>query len=79
MRIFATMDDVKMQDVLQTNDLENGPIFSKQEQEILNLYDQVQKLELELALTKARVRLASERTISPRTIHINMTTHSLYR
>lgn len=40
--------------------VETEPTFSKDEQEILDLYDQAQKLELELALTKARVRLASE-------------------
>lgn len=43
--------------------VENEPTFSKDEQEILDLYDQFQKLELELALTKARLRLASKSTL----------------
>lgn len=51
------MDDEKMHGV------ENEPTFSKDEQEILDLYDQFQKLELELALTKARLRLASKSTL----------------
>lgn len=41
----------------QTLDHQEPP-FSEEEKEILNLYDQVQNLELEVALTTARVRLA---------------------
>lgn len=49
-----------MQDVAQGIDTGKGPFFSDEEKEILDLYDQVQILELELALAKARVRLAGE-------------------
>lgn len=49
-----------MQDVAYENGIEKEPPFSEEEKELLDLYDQAQKLELELALTKARVRLASE-------------------
>lgn len=70
-----------MQDVSEAEDLENEQIFTKEQQEILDLYDQVQKLELELALTKARVRLASKRPFfSPRfytTLFHMPTTHRL--
>lgn len=69
------MGDVKMQDVSQAKDVESEPIFSKEEQEILDLYDQVQKLELELALTKARAQLASKSRV-PHRIGI-VTTHIL--
>lgn len=49
-----------MQDVAHEIDISKGPSFSDEEKEILELYDEVQKLELELALAKARVRLAGE-------------------
>ena len=42
------------------SDISKGPAFSDEEKEILELYDQVEKMELELALAKARVRLAGE-------------------
>lgn len=54
------MADLEMQDVAHQMDISRGPSFSDQEKEILELYDQVQKLELELALAKARTRLAGE-------------------
>lgn len=55
------MGDAEMQDVSQQAEgVGSEPNFSNEEQEILDLYDQVQKLELELALTNARVRLASK-------------------
>ncbi|KAG6362955.1 hypothetical protein INS49_008050 [Diaporthe citri] len=49
-----------MEDVAHESDISKGPSFSDEEREILELYDQVQKLELEVALAKARVRLAEE-------------------
>lgn len=49
-----------MKDVAHESDTSKGPSFSDEEKEILELYDQVQKLELEVALAKARVRLAGE-------------------
>ena len=49
-----------MQDGAHDIDISKGPSFSDEEKEILGLYDQVQKLELELALAKARTRLAGE-------------------
>lgn len=49
-----------MQDVAHQMDIGKGPSFSDEEKEILELYDQVQKLELELGLAKARTRLAEE-------------------
>lgn len=49
-----------MIDVSHGNVENEQPPFSEEEQEILNLYDQVQTLELEIALTKARVRLSGE-------------------
>lgn len=49
-----------MEDVAHESDISKGPSFSDEEKEILELYDQVQKLELEVALAKARVRLAGE-------------------
>lgn len=52
------MDDTQMHDVLNETGTDGEPVFSDEEQEILDLYDQAQTLELELALTKARVRLA---------------------
>lgn len=58
------MDDVDMQDASQNEHARNEPTFSDEELEILDLYDQVQKLDVELALTKARVRLASPSTLS---------------
>jgi hypothetical protein len=58
--LTPTMADVQMQDVGHEINMSKGPSFSDQEKEILHLYDQVQKLELELALAKARTRLAGE-------------------
>lgn len=52
------MADVQMEDVAHESEISKGPSFSDEEKEILELYDQVQKLELEVALAKARVRLA---------------------
>lgn len=52
------MDDMQIQGPAPQNGASMEPPFSEEEQEILDLYDQVQKLELELALSKARVRLA---------------------
>lgn len=49
-----------MEGVTHEGDINKGPSFSEEEKEILELYDQVQKLELEVALAKARVRLAGE-------------------
>lgn len=54
------MADTEMEDVHNESDAIKEPPFSEQEKEILNLYDAVQKLELEVALTRARVRLAGE-------------------
>ncbi|KAI7782317.1 hypothetical protein LA080_013591 [Diaporthe eres] len=54
------MSDRQMEDVAHESDISKGPSFSDEEKEILELYDQVQKLELEVALAKARVRLAEE-------------------
>lgn len=54
------MSDLQMEDVAHESDISKGPSFSDEEKEILELYDQVQKLELEVALAKARVRLAGE-------------------
>ncbi|KAF3764876.1 hypothetical protein M406DRAFT_42447 [Cryphonectria parasitica EP155] len=47
-----------MKDALHENGIDEAPPFSEEEKEILSLYDQAQRLELEVALTKARVRLA---------------------
>lgn len=58
--VTRTMSDLQMEDVAHENDISKGPSFSDEEKEILDLYDQVQKLELEVALAKARVRLAGE-------------------
>lgn len=54
------MADTEMEDVHNESDAIREPQFSDQETEILDLYDEVQKLELEVALTRARVRLAGE-------------------
>ncbi|POS77011.1 hypothetical protein DHEL01_v204588 [Diaporthe helianthi] len=54
------MADLDMQDASHEIDIGKGPSFSDEEKEILELYDQVQKLEVELALAKARTRLAEE-------------------
>lgn len=49
-----------MQDATGENDnVEQAP-FSEVEMEILDLYDQVKKLELETALAKARTQLAGK-------------------
>lgn len=53
------MADLQMEDAHE-NDISKGPAFSDEEKEILELYDQVQKLELEVALAMARVQLAGE-------------------
>ncbi|ROW11042.1 hypothetical protein VMCG_01521 [Cytospora schulzeri] len=54
------MTDVPMQDDRVENSTGEQPPFSEAEKEILDLYDQVKKLELEIALAKARTRLADE-------------------
>lgn len=54
------MDGLQMQDATEERDIEKQPIFSEAEKEILDLYDQVKKLELEIALAKARTRLAGK-------------------
>lgn len=54
------MTDVQMHDVPEKDAFtDDHPAFSEQEEDILCLYDQAQKLELEVALAKARVQLAS--------------------
>lgn len=53
------MADAPLNGAPSIDDVDKEPPFSDQEKEILEMYDQAQKLELELALTKARVRLAS--------------------
>lgn len=58
------MDDIQMQDSSVPNGALEEPPFSEEEQEVLDLYDQVLKLELELALSKARVRLAGNRILA---------------
>lgn len=52
------MADIQMDDATLQDGTEKELSFSEQEKQILDMYDQVQKLELEVALTKARVRLA---------------------
>lgn len=52
------MADTKMQDDPSADVMSTEPMFSDEEKDILDLYDQVQDLELEFALTKARSRLA---------------------
>lgn len=59
------MADLEMEDATHEGDISKGPSFSDEEKEILELYDQVQKLELEVALAKARVRLAGEFSSRP--------------
>ncbi|CAN8099034.1 unnamed protein product [Discula destructiva] len=59
------MADAPMDNAPPHNGMENAPPFSEQEREILDMYDQVQKLELELALTRARVRLAEDTARNP--------------
>lgn len=54
------MGDVHMRDSPHENGADEEPPFSEEEREILDLYDQAQSLELEFALTKARVRLAGD-------------------
>lgn len=54
------MADTHMEDANNENNAIKEPPFSEQEKEILDLYDEVQKLELEVALTRARVRLAGK-------------------
>ncbi|KAJ4394279.1 hypothetical protein N0V93_003496 [Gnomoniopsis smithogilvyi] len=50
-----------MEDALHHKSDVTGELpLSEQEKEILDMYDEVQKLELEVALTRARVRLANE-------------------
>ncbi|KAL1865469.1 hypothetical protein Daus18300_007114 [Diaporthe australafricana] len=57
------MADIQMEGVAKDGDISTGPSFSDEEKDILELYDQVQKLELEIALAKARVLLAGK--VSP--------------
>lgn len=54
------MADTEMEDVHNESDAIKESPFSEQEKEILGLYDEVQKLEVEVALTRARVRLAGK-------------------
>ncbi|ROV91765.1 hypothetical protein VSDG_06481 [Cytospora chrysosperma] len=54
------MSDLQMQDAADEKGIGEQPPFSQAEKEILDLYDQVKKLELEIALAKARTRLADE-------------------
>lgn len=54
------MADAQMEDAHDANDAFKEANFSEPEKEILDMYDQVLKLELEVALTRARVRLARE-------------------
>lgn len=49
-----------MRDVAEEQNIEKQPLFSEAEKEILDLYDQVKKLDLEIALSKARTRLAGK-------------------
>lgn len=53
------MADTQMEDAHQESEHTKQLPLSEQEKEILDMYDEVQKLELEVALTRARVRLAS--------------------
>lgn len=52
-----------MEGVAKDGGISTVPSFSDEEKEILELYDQVQKLELEVALAKARVSLTGK--VSP--------------
>lgn len=52
------MADIQMDDAPSQNGTDEASPFSEQEQEILYMYDQVQRLELEVALIKASVKLA---------------------
>jgi hypothetical protein len=54
------MSDLQMQDAAHEKGIGEQPTFSKAEKEILDLYDQVKKLELEIALAKARTHLAGK-------------------
>lgn len=56
------MGDVQMQDATVEISTVEQPPFSEAEQEILCLYDEVKKLELEIALAKARTRLAGKQS-----------------
>lgn len=56
------MGDVQMQDAMDENSNGEQPPFSEAEKEILGLYDEVKKLELEIALAKARTRLAGKQS-----------------
>lgn len=58
--ILLKMDDLQMQDAMDENNIGEQPPFSEAETEILSLYDQLKKLELEIALAKARTRLAGK-------------------
>ncbi|PSR77668.1 centromere protein H (CENP-H)-domain-containing protein [Coniella lustricola] len=54
------MADIQMPDAPGKDSFtDKTPSFSDQEEEILHLFDKVQKLELEVALAKARVQLAN--------------------
>lgn len=52
-----------MNDAHNENATNGEPLFSEEEREILDLYDQAQNLELEVALTKARVHLAGSQLL----------------
>lgn len=54
------MADIQMDDAPSPLGIDKEPLFSEQEKKLLDMYDQIQKLELEVALTKARVHLAGE-------------------
>lgn len=54
------MADVQMESASVEIGAVREPPFSEQEKEILDMYDQVQKLEVEVALTRARVLLAGQ-------------------
>ncbi|KAK7745413.1 hypothetical protein SLS53_002910 [Cytospora paraplurivora] len=54
------MADLQMRDTTYEDDNAEQVPFSEAEKEILDLYDQVKKLELETSLAKARTQLADE-------------------
>lgn len=58
--ILIKMDDIQMQGVADRDSTEEQPPFSEAEEEILDLHDEVKKLELEISLAKARTRLAGK-------------------
>lgn len=54
------MGDLQMQEAADESSTGEQPLFSEAENEILDLYDQVKNLELEIALAKSRTRLAGK-------------------